>query len=464
MPTTYPYGMYGAPAVGNGLGGLPRRSTTVTAVATTGARKYELQQIAQSTYTWGTTATTMTPVIMMRGKLIKYVLEAGTIKKWICDYSESGLGTPVVTSLGTTTWTTGMLPQSNNFGKMNYCWSKPISTSQTLFCYTGVLPFIATFDGVSTTSYVTPTAPSSGTYVNTTNSWSAMTLNPQTAIIGKNGNVLMLGYDSTNQWYALLEFSSTDLSFVKAAWTGISGVAGTAMYLPRIRTTSFGYVIAIHSNLAGVSYTKYLYAATLADDYTRISTRSAEVYEPNQVDTCNVISNMIGSQSIMSVFYAGSLASNATGLRQLVVMDYSSTGILSGDSGTIPMSANPLLPMTGLRYIIPAATAAFANSITTYVTTNIDGTAITGFCDYFPYYGNFYLYGSNYQTSVYYDFDIEIPPTSNRSAPKITTLCTKSFTQNDMAASGVAQDLNGLVFIDNSHSQSVNILYKKVYT
>jgi len=405
----------------------------------------------------------MTPVIMMRGKLIKFVLE-GNIKRWICDYSESGLGTPVKTDLGTTSWTTSMLPQSGNYGKMNFCWSKPISTSQTLFCYTGVAPFLVTYDGATTISYTTPTAPSTGTYSNYSATWSGMTLNTQTAIIGKNGNMLMLAYDTTNQWYALLEFSSTDLSFVKAAWTGIQSVPGTAMYLPRIRTTNFGYVIAIHSNASGANYLKYLHTATLADDYTRIATRTVETYEPNQVDTCNVVSSMIGSQSIMTVFYAGGQSSTNFGLRNLVTIDYSTTGALSGDTGSIAMSANNAYPISGLRAIIPAATGGNGNSVQTFVTTNIDGTAITGFCDYYPYFNNFYLYGSPYQTTTYYDFDIEPTPSSIRSAPRITTLCTKSFYHNDMAASGVAQDSNGLVFIDNSHSTQVNILFKKVYT
>ena len=459
----YAYGMQNAPAVGNGLGGLPRRAVA-TAAATTGARKYELQQIAQSTYTWGSTATTMTPVIMMRGKLIKFVLE-GTIKKWICDYSESGLGTPVVTNTGITTWSAAsMLPQSNNRGKMNFCWSKPISESQTLFCYTGVSPFIATFDGVSNVSYVSPTAPSSGTYVNTTVSWSSMTLNPNTAIIGKNGNVLMIGYDVTNAYYALLEYSSTDLSFVRAAWTGISSVPGAAMYHPRIRTTAFGYVVAVHSNLTGTSVFKSLHAATLSNDYTRISNRSVEVYEPNQVDLCNVISSMIGSQSIMSVFYAGAQTNTSVGYRYFAIMDYSSTGVLSGDSGSTPMALNVALPLTAMRTIIPTSTAVNGTGVGIHATTNIDGTGITGFCEYYPDHGNFYLNGMPYQKSCYYDFDIDVPTYSNVGPARVTTLCTRSFTHNDMAASGVAQDANGLVFIDNSHSQSVNILYKKVYT
>lgn len=459
----YPYGMQNSPVVGNGLGGLPRRTTASAAVATTGARKYELQQIAQSNYSWGSTASVQTPVIMMRGKLVKYVLEGGTIKRWSCTYSDAGLGTASVQSLGTTTWTTGMLPQSGNYGKMNYCWSLPISTSQTLFFYTGVSPFLVTYDGDITTSYVTPSAPSTGTYSNYSGTWSSMTLNTQTAIIGKNGNLLMIGYDSGNNWYALLEFNSSDLSFVKAAWTGIQSIQGPTMYLPRIRTTSFGYVIAIQSNVTGASYTKYLFAATLSDNYVRISTRSVEAFEPNFTDTMNVISNWIGSQSIMTVFATTPATSNGNVQKLFAMMNYSSSGVLTGDVSSIPTSTVATIPVRNLVSFIPSGTGSTGSSVQNYVTTNIDGTAMTGFCDYQPG-GNWWLYGPDYQTGVYYDFDIEIPPSTIRSAPRITTLCTKSFPINDMNASGVAQDSDGFVFIDNSKATQVNILYKKVYT
>ena len=468
----YAYGMQNAPAVGNGLGGLPRRTTAVAAAATTGARRYTLQTIATSTFSHGTVyqPTTMTPVIMNNGIITRFYQSSvdSDIRKWTCSYSASGLGTATDVSMGTTLWGSTMLPQSNAGKFINFCWKKNISPTLNLYYYTGLIkPFWVDTQYATPVHYV-PTATSTGTYINGDGSYTSMTLSNQTAIIGKNGNLLMLGVSSATQRIAILEFNSADTSQVRVAWTGLTGGNSGSFNLGRIRTHSFGYSILVTHATVGASYEQNMKLATMTDDLARITTRSVTTAEPNFVASARAVTCAIGDTSAFALFVSGSTA--ASMFQKRLIMNISSTGTLSGDTGSTTM-VNQQFNGGQLLFSCPnfpaGATLTLANN---GITTNIDGTGHNAFIDYGLNYNGLSLYtAENQGLGLYTDMDV-VPPqwistgTGRPCSSNTLAFETIDFGGSNIYAAGVAQDNDGFVFVDNVYGVSGNILYKKVYS
>lgn len=466
----YPYGMQNAPVVGNGLGGLPRRTTTSAVAATTGSRPYRLEQIAQSTFSHGTVyqPSTMTPVIMNNGVITRFYQSASDqdIRKWTCTYSASGLGTATDTSLGTTTWDNTMLPQINNGKFINFCWKKSISPTYNLYYYSGnILPFWVDSSFATPVHYV-PTPTSTGTYINGDGSYTSMTLFKGTAIIAKNGNLLILGVSSATARIAILEFNSSDTSQVRVAWTGLTGGTSGAIILGRIRTHSFGYSILITNNTAGSSTEQNMKLATMTNDLARIATRTAQTTEPNGTASARSATCMISDTSAYAMFVSGSTTSSIYAKR--MVMGISSTGALSGDTGSLIM---PNIAFSGnvLRTNCPnfPFTETMA-SLPGCITTNIDGTGHNGYMEYGNQYNTYPMFTlENQGLANYIDFDINAPIPANgveRSCrSNLLALATIDYGSSNIFAAGVAQDNDGYVFFDNTYGQSANSLYRKVY-
>lgn len=466
----YPYGMQNSPVVGNGLGGLPRRATATTATAATGARPYRLEQIASSTFSHGTVyqPSTMTPVIMNNGVITRFYQSASDsdIRKWTCTYSASGLGTATDTSLGTTTWDNTMLPAINNGKFLNFCWKKVISPTLSLYYYSGnILPFWVDTQYATPVHYV-PTATSTGTYINGDGSYTSMTLFKGTAIIGKNGNLLILGVSSSTQRVAILEFNSADTSQVRVAWTGLTGGTNGAITLGRIRTHSFGYSILVTHASAGSATEQNMKLATMTNDLARITTRSAQTTEPNGTGNPRASTLVIGETSAYVLFSFGSVASTIYTKR--MVMGISSTGALSGDSGSNTM---PNIAFNGGVLRTNCPNYPFTDTMISLVgciTSNIDGTGHNGYMEYGNQYNAYPMFTlENQGLANYIDFDITPPNPAfgvERSCKSnLLALTTIDYGSSNIFAAGVAQDNDGYLFFDNIYGQSANSLYRKVY-
>ena len=466
----YPYGMQNSPVVGNGLGGLPRRATAALTTATTGARRYTLQTIATSTSSIGTVyqPATMSPVIMNNGIITRFYQSSvdSNIRTWTCSYSESGLGTASDTSLATTTWDNTMLP-SGQPKYMNFCWKKNISSTLNLYYYTGNIRPFWVDTSFATPVYYVPTATSTGTYINGDGTYTSMTLSNQTAIIGKNGNLLMLGVTADTGRIAILEFNSADTSQVRVAWTGLTGGNNGAFTLGRIRTQSFGYSILIVHTTASANYEVNMKLSSMTDNLGRLGTRTFSTYEPNATASARGITCALGDTSAYALLVSGSTATSM--YQKRAIMNISSTGALTGNTGGDTM-LNQQFNATQLLFNCPNFPAGPTLQSATYgITTNIDGTGHNAFIDYGVNYSSQSLFTAESQSlGLYTDIDV-VPPqwtTNNTARPcNVNTLAfeTISYGSSNIYAAGVAQDNDGFVFVDNTYGQSGNILYKKVY-
>jgi len=463
--------MQNSPVVGNGLGGLPRRATAAAAVSTTGARRYTLQTIATSTSSIGTAyqPSNMSPVIMNNGIITRFYQSSvdSDIRKWTCSYSASGLGTASDTSLGTTTWGNTMLP-SGQAKFMNFCWKKNISSTLNLYYYTGNIRPFWVDTSFATPVYYVPNATSTGTYINGDGTYSSMTLSNQTAIIGKNGNLLILGVTADTGRIAILEFNSADTSQVRVAWTGVSGGNNGAFTLGRIRTHSFGYSILIVHNTANANYEINMKLATMTDNLGRIASRTYQTYEPNATASARGITCALGDTSAFALLVSGSTATSM--YQKRAIMNISSTGALSGNTGGDTM-LNQQFNGAQLLFNCPNFPAGPTLQSATYgITTNIDGTGHNAFIDYGVNWTSGSLFTAERQgLGLYTHIDLEPPQwiTNNTARPcSINTLATHmiDYGSSNIFAAGVAQDNDDFVFVDNTYGQSANILYKKVYS
>lgn len=466
----YPYGMQNAPVVGNGLGGLPRRTTTVPATSNAG-RRYTLQTIATSNYSFGTSfqPSIMSPVIMNNGVITRFYLDnnLNQIHKWTCTYSSAGLGTATDTNLNTATWDNTMLPQGGSPKFINFCWKKTISPTYNLYFYTGpILPFWVD-SSFATPVYYYPTATSTGTYINGDGAYSGMSINSRSAIIGKNGNLLVLGTEPTNSQLAILEFNVNDTSQVRVAWTGLTVGASGALSATKIRTHSFGYSIAVMHPTAGGATEANFKLATMTNDLARIATRSAQTYEPATTGNPRYVTIELGDTSAFGLFSFGNDA--RTIYTKRMIMNISSTGALSGDSGGNTMP-NFTLQGPSQKFVCPNypfdSTLSAANA---GVVTNIDGTGHDLFIEYGSQANGNALFGiENQILANLIHYDITPPQWTSATTGRIcySNLLAyeqiSMFTSNTFAA-GVAQDNDGFVFVDNCYGLSGNILLKKVY-
>lgn len=454
----YPYGTQGAPAVGNGLGGLPRRAVAAAAAAAASTRRYDLQLIANSPTSFTTYATNSKSVaIMLGGKIYKYYRTDFTpeVYRWKADYSSSGYANVSDTNLGTSTIT--QLPISSNTLQNNYCWSIEYSATSGLFCYSGLPPFLVTVSG-SDTSYTSVSFPQSGTYENG-GTWSSMSTFVNTAIISKDGQLLMVGRDNAN-YIALLRFNPQTLAFIGATTQSTNAFPTSTSYPAlQIYTTSYGYLVG-WSAMTGSN--GYVGLTNFSDSYVPVSHGRRQVTASGLTITGYGIT--VGPQGASALF------GTSDGTQGTVAGVYASpTGVITaGSSLTTNGTMGGFTSSTyqGMQMKFLRATMSATEQGAFYEGTNIDGTLKAAFISAAPTYGNSFVpYGAS-GTSY---FHIDTQPFVENDSPynsfkNIETLCIKTgLSMANQYCPGFCGDNNGFIYIPNTYGSEGNQLLKKVY-
>jgi hypothetical protein len=335
---TYPYGMYGAPRVGNGLGGLPRR--TVAVAPTTVSTRYDLQELTKYTPASLPNSTVQaSPPILMNGKGIFYFSRSDTSETYrhTFDYSAAGIvnATSTLVASGNTNIT--QLPIVNDtvaYGASNCLWSQRVSATQTLFKYTNLRPFLVTWDGVGNSSFTYPDANAAGFAGNISSTSDSFVL--------PNGNFVVFGHVGTTT-IRLAEYTPS-LTFVRTLDIGsITGLAGGG-FTAAVRKTSYGYVVAVthqSDSNGGRSF-----VATLNPNCTTvISSRQNFIQNPAVATQGVSISTVCGEEGVVIVWQIGTY--NAVNIQ------ISSTGIIGASTATqysdsgqpITAHANSVIPL-----------------------------------------------------------------------------------------------------------------------
>lgn len=285
---TYPYGTKGAPVVGNGLGGLPRRAVAAGAASSaatpfsTRATGYVATYSAQATlqYSYSSTARMVSSICFPDRiiQLYSYLDTGSTNRREVLVINLNADGSSASTSVGILT---GPLDVDINnlcgWGSFPVAWhvvsnSKVIGISRQRAV---ILELGA--NGIPTSSVYIETPPSSGTFING-GTWTT----PQNPIGGNQlrsaivtqDNEIVICWRDTSSNIGLFVYDASG-NFVKAVKLG-AFIAGTLSQGGAIFAASFGYVIPIAVSFSGSGST-YLqfYAITVNAGLTNVISASS---------------------------------------------------------------------------------------------------------------------------------------------------------------------------------------------
>lgn len=234
----YPYGMYNAPTIGNGLGGLPRKAPSVPTIP---SPRYNLQQVANFTTTsMPNSGLSVSFPILMNGKGLQYFTNNSgpLLYRNQFDYSAEGVTNQTSTFVASTSSISQLptAPSGENAAR-NCVWSHQVSSTQMLFKYTNLRPFLVTWDGVTDSSYIFPPDPSGISVSNTSD-----------AFILPNGNLAVFGQDNSSGGTIYLIEYTPSLTFVRSF--NIANSGALSGYRAAVRRTSYGYIVGIMSTAA----------------------------------------------------------------------------------------------------------------------------------------------------------------------------------------------------------------------
>jgi hypothetical protein len=444
----YTYGMKGAPVVGNGLGGLPSRTTTTAAVAA--STKYDLQFLNSfSVSQLPNSPQQLSVPILMNGRGLQYFRNATpTVFRHDFNYSAAGISNGVTTSVAGAGVTQLPLLNTTTNAINNCCWSHQVSSTQTLFKYTRKAPFLVTYTGTGDCSFTSPTGPGS-IQINTLSD----------SFLLPNGNVAIVGQQSDNLY--LLEYTPT-LTHVRTLSIGaISGMASA----PRvaIRKTVYGYIVAASHPDASTSTVMTCFVATLNKDCTTvIGTRTAVIQQGISPATPSLISTICGEDGAMFL-----CRGTATGSLNFPV---SSVGVISTVLATQLFGSAQItdqLARESLAGIMPEGVGCtkFAESTAPAFFTSVGS-------------GNRHIIYSSvrFNDAASADYvDMDITPTISRYPTQEsstiwpghinkTVKATWSNYASQMAQAQLATDENGFVyFSDGGSGAQPSVLLRKVY-
>lgn len=450
----YPYGMYNAPVLGNGLGGLPRRATTAT--ATTTPRKYDVQFLANLNVTSMPANATDTSIpILMNGKGLQYFANASSaFYRNVFDYSSSGIGTNTSTNTGGSSMTQLPAVSAGTNAQRNCVWSQPVG-SQMLFKYNTLKPFLVTWDGTNDSSYVYPTNPSD----------IAVSANAD-AFLLPNGNLITLGNRvSFPSEIQLIEYTPA-LVFVRSLYLGnLTNLVSGNPYISA-RKTSYGYIIAATTVDSGTRADCLV--VTLNNTCTTIiDTRSANI-KSDTPSTSNIVSTICGQDGVMffsqytnTIIGSVNVPVSSTGTISTITaaQSYSSSqAVASGSAFSLNYISGGIPGMAGCNKYADAIAPAF------YVAGNTGGNR------------SIVLSASSSGSSTtivnYVDADIYPTVNPNLNADGVTVYSGElnrvvygSFSVHASVLQGVnmAYDDNGFIFINSSTNTTNGKLLKRVY-
>lgn len=317
----YPYGMYNAPTVGNGLGGLPRRAPSVPAIPSI---RYDTEFLTLGSGNSTTSPSSISVPILMNGKGVQYFKNSTNKFRYTFDYSSAGITNEVTTGLTNVAITELPTLASSTQNASNNCvWSHQISDTQTLYKYVNTLPFLVTYTGTGDTSYTQPTVPSGYQFLSSGGE----------SFILPNGNLAVFAYDSASgTTLSLIEYTTT---FTQVRIFSLGSAAPTTNYGPpakmSVRKTRYGYAIGL-SMLYGPGNTVYSYAITVDANITRVISSQTKNLPTTATISNNVISIVCGEEGIIFVNATGS--SNTVITVNSINFPISSTGIITTLGGS----------------------------------------------------------------------------------------------------------------------------------
>jgi hypothetical protein len=316
---TYPYGTKGAPVVGNGLGGLPRRAVASGAVAA--SPRYDLQELTiYGVPTLGMNTVQASPPILMNGKGVFYFSRSdiSSTYRHTFDYSAAGIANATSTEVASGNTNITQLPAFNNpndYGVYNCLWSQRVSATQTLFKYTNLRPFLVTWDGVGNTSFTYPDANAASFAGNISSTSDSFVL--------PNGNFVVFGHVATTT-IRLAEYTPS-LTYVRSLNIGnISGLAG-GVFTAAVRKTSYGYVVAV-THQSDSNGGRSLVVTLNPNCTAVISSRENFIQNPSAATQGVSISTICGEEGVIIVWQIGTY--NA------VNIPISSAGIIQTSTAT----------------------------------------------------------------------------------------------------------------------------------
>jgi len=442
----YPYGMQNSPVVGNGLGGLPRRTTT-TAVANP---RYDLQFLNTfSVSQFPSSPTQISIPILMNGRGLQYFkVSAGTVYRHDFNYSSAGIASGLTTALAGSDVVELPLVSSNTTAVNNCCWSHPVSSTQTLFKYTRRAPFLVTYSGTGDSSFTSPVGPSSIPIASIADSF-----------LLPNGNLAVFGYQSTSLY--LFEYTTTLTHVRTLVVGGITGLASAPKV--SVRKTTYGYIVGAAHGDAGTSTKMTCFVATLNKNCTTvIGTSTATIEQSTSPSAPSLTSTILGEDG--AVFLCRGVASGSLNF------PVSSSGVISSI-------------VTTQYYLFGNVSDAFARN--TLAGMMPEGMGCTKFADsiaqaYFSTTGsgnNTMIYGGAHYTgppnAVDY-VDMDITPTISRYPTQDSATiwpahinkivkATWSYYASNINYSQLATDENGFIyFSDGGQFSQPSMLLQKV--
>lgn len=285
---TYPYGTKGAPVVGNGLGGLPRRAVAGGAASSaetpfsTRATGYVATYSAQATlqYSYGSTPR-MASSICFPDRIIQlysYLDTGSTNRREVFVINLNADGSSASTSVGIITGQ--MDVDINNFcgwGSSPVAWHVVSNSKVIGISRQRVLILELGANGIPTSTVYIETPPSSGTFING-GTWSTPQ-NPlgrnqlRGAIVTQDNQIVTCWRDtSSNIGLFVYDFSGNFIKAVKLA----AFISGTLSEGGAIFAASFGYVIpvAVSFTGSGSTYSQF-YAITVNAELTSVISASS---------------------------------------------------------------------------------------------------------------------------------------------------------------------------------------------
>jgi hypothetical protein len=304
--------MKGAPVVGSGLGGLPRRSAAAAASVATVNSRYDLQHVEVFTTTsMPTNVSTQSLPILMNGKGLQYFTDQTPwLRRNQFDYSSAGVANQTSTTISASTNITQLpVAASPQSGDRNCVWSHQVSSTQTLFKYTRLLPFLVTWDGVNDSSYIFPTAPVDITLSNESD-----------AFILPNGNLVVFGNQTSNQNLLRLVEYTPSLTFVRTFNIGTGNNLGDVQVAARL--TSYGYVVGFMSTTSGTNAA--CFAATLNNTCTAVISTRTSTLQMTSANPSTMQSIICGEEGIVFSSFG-----NSGAIFGSINMPISSAGVIA---------------------------------------------------------------------------------------------------------------------------------------
>jgi hypothetical protein len=251
----YPYGTQNAPVVGNGLGGLPRRSS---AAATATTSSLFSKRVTAITGQFSATATRLqsyssnpqyaSPIVFNNRIILPYAYDAGSglvYETAVANLNTDGSLNGVFTSYAMPSGTQSAFAFGGGSAGAPPSPTYVINDTNVLILNGSRVNGLQLNANGSIASYTIFTVPSSGTYVNggTWTSLSTSGLGSHRTCVVDGGRVIVTRLDTTNLWISFFVFDLNG-NFISGMKGGAYNTTAYLGSIPMLWKAPFGYLFA----------------------------------------------------------------------------------------------------------------------------------------------------------------------------------------------------------------------------